>query len=133
MRVAVPTETAAGERRVALVPEVVKKLTGAGHDVLVQSGAGQAALIPDELYTEAGANLVPDPGELWNADVVVKVAPPSAEEAGRLSKDSVLIGFLQPLTNGETAKALAASGATTFALEAVPRISRAQSMDALSS
>jgi H+-translocating NAD(P) transhydrogenase subunit alpha len=130
MRVGVPKETAAGEKRVALVPEVVRKLAQGGHDVQVEAGAGQAALIPDELFEEAGAKIVPD---AWNADVVVKVAPPSSEEIGRLGADSVLIGFLSPLTAPDTARALADSGATAFALEAVPRISRAQSMDALSS
>ena len=87
-------------------------------------------MIPDAAYEEAGAKLVDDP---WGADVVVKVAPPSAEEAGRLKADTVLIGFLQPLTNGDGIKAIAATGATSFAMESIPRISRAQSMDALSS
>jgi NAD(P) transhydrogenase subunit alpha len=130
MRVGVPKETAAGEKRVALVPEVVRKLAQGGHDVQVEAGAGQAALIPDALFEEAGAKIVPD---VWGADVVVKVAAPSPEEIGRLGSDSVLIGFLSPLTAPDTARALADSGATAFALEAVPRISRAQSMDALSS
>jgi NAD(P) transhydrogenase subunit alpha len=133
MRVAVPTETAEGEHRVALVPEVVKKLASKDHEVLVQSGAGQAAMIPDELYEEAGARLVTDTSEIWKADVVVKVAPPTEEEIGKLGDKTILIGFLRPLTDGKTAQALASSGATSFALEAVPRISRAQSMDALSS
>jgi NAD(P) transhydrogenase subunit alpha len=130
MRVGVPKETAEREKRVALVPEVVRKLTQRDHEVLVEAGAGQAALIPDALFEEAGAKIVPD---AWNADVVVKVAPPSAEEIGRLGAESVLIGFLSPLTAPDTVRALAESGATAFALEAVPRISRAQSMDALSS
>jgi NAD(P) transhydrogenase subunit alpha len=130
MRVGVPKETAEREKRVALVPEVVRKLTQRDHEVLVEAGAGQAALIPDALFEEAGAKIVPD---AWDADVVVKVAPPSAEEIGRLGADSVLIGFLSPLTAPDTVRALAESGATAFALEAVPRISRAQSMDALSS
>jgi NAD(P) transhydrogenase subunit alpha len=133
MKIAVPKETAAGERRVALVPDVVRKLTGSGHEVVVQAGAGEAAMIPDSLYEEAGANIVSDPAAAWDADVVVKVAPPSEEEVGRLKGDSVLIGFLSPLTNPTGVRALAAAGATAFALEAVPRISRAQSMDALSS
>src|ERR1700751_578186 len=104
MRIGVPKETAEGERRVALVPEVVRKLTnppGEGAqapEVLVQRGAGAEALIPDSQYEEAGATLIDDP---WDADVVVKVAPPSAEQIGRLKRDSVLIGFLQPLTNAE--------------------------------
>jgi NAD(P) transhydrogenase subunit alpha len=133
MKIAVPKETAAGERRVALVPDVVRKLTGSGHDVVVQAGAGEAAMIPDSLYAEAGARIASDPAAAWDADVVVKVAPPSDEEVGRLKGDSVLIGFLSPLTNSNGVRALAAVGATAFALEAVPRISRAQSMDALSS
>ena len=133
MKIAVPKETAAGERRVALVPDVVRKLTGNDHEVVVQAGAGEAAMIPDSLYEEAGANIASDPAAAWDADVVVKVAPPSEDEVGRLKGDSVLIGFLSPLTNAAGVRALAAGGATAFALEAVPRISRAQSMDALSS
>jgi NAD(P) transhydrogenase subunit alpha len=132
MKIAVPTETAAGERRVALVPDVVKKLTAQGHQLAVQRGAGAAAMIPDALYEEAGAQLV-DEAAAWDADVVVKVSPPSESETSRLKADTVLISFLQPLTNGAGVKAIAATGATSFALEAVPRISRAQSMDALSS
>jgi NAD(P) transhydrogenase subunit alpha len=133
MKIGVPKETAEGERRVALVPEVVQKLTSAGQDVLVQRGAGAEAMIPDAQFEEAGASLTDDVAAIWQSDVVVKVAPPSAEEVVRLGRESVLIGFLAPLTNAEGVRALAASGATSFALEAVPRISRAQSMDALSS
>jgi H+-translocating NAD(P) transhydrogenase subunit alpha len=133
MRVGVPKETADRERRVALVPEVVRKLTQKEHEVVVETGAGEGAMIPDSLFEEAGAKIASDSGEVWGADVVVKVAPPSPEEAGRLGSDGVLIGFLQPLTAPDTVRALASSGATAFALEAVPRISRAQSMDALSS
>ena len=137
MQIGVPKEVVEGELRVALVPEVVRKLSagtadGAGpqHELLVQRGAGAGALIPDAQFEEAGAKLVDD---AWGADLVVKVAPPTAEETGHLRSESVLIGFLQPLTNGEGIKAIAKTGATSFALEAVPRISRAQSMDALSS
>ncbi len=137
MQIGVPKETAEGERRVALVPEVIKKMTsGAGEEdaepveILVERDAGANALIPDSQYEEAGAKLQDD---VWGADVVVKVAPPSAEETQRLRSESVLIGLLQPLTNAEGVRALAQTGATTFALESVPRISRAQSMDALSS
>jgi NAD(P) transhydrogenase subunit alpha len=130
MRIGVPKETAEGELRVALVPEIVRKLAGDQVEVLVQRGAGAGALIPDSQYEESGAKLVDDP---WDADVVVKVAPPSGEETGRLKRDSVLIGFLQPLTNAEGVGALAQSGTTSFAMELIPRISRAQSMDALSS
>jgi NAD(P) transhydrogenase subunit alpha len=133
MKIVVPKEIAAGERRVALVPDVVRKLTGNGHEVVVQAGAGEAAMIPDALYEEAGARIATDPAAAWDGDVVVKVAPPEGDEIPRLKADSVLIGFLAPLTNAAGVRAVAASGATAFALEAVPRISRAQAMDALSS
>ncbi|HET8976685.1 MAG TPA: Re/Si-specific NAD(P)(+) transhydrogenase subunit alpha [Solirubrobacteraceae bacterium] len=139
MRIGVPKETAEGERRVALVPEVVTKLArsaGEGSsalEVVVQRGAGAGALIPDDAYAEAGAQLVDDAADVFGADVVVKVAAPSADEIVRLGSESVLIGFLGPLTNGEGVRALAAAGVTSFAMEAIPRISRAQSMDALSS
>lgn len=133
MRLGVPQETAEGERRVALVPEVVKKLTGKGLEVIVQSGAGAAALIPDEQFTEAGARISTDPAEVWGADVVVKVAPPSPEEVSKLGAGSILVGFLAPLTAADTLRALRDAKATAFAMEAIPRISRAQAMDALSS
>ncbi len=135
MRIGVPKETADGERRVALVPEVVSKLVGGepGLGVVVARGAGAGALISDEQFADAGAEVVDDPAVAFGADVVVKVAAPDAEETARLGPESVLIAFLGPLTNGEGVRAIAATGATSFALEAVPRISRAQSMDALSS
>ncbi|HTP23210.1 MAG TPA: Re/Si-specific NAD(P)(+) transhydrogenase subunit alpha [Solirubrobacteraceae bacterium] len=135
MQIGVPKESADGERRVALVPEVVGKLSAGdkGIEVVVERGAGAGALIPDSQYEEAGARMVDDPAAVYEADVVVKVATPTAEEIGRLRSDSVLIGFLQPLTGGEAIRAIAQTGATSFAMEAIPRISRAQSMDALSS
>ena len=140
MRIGVPKEVAEGERRVALVPEVVQKLLRpAGEDgpappeVLVERGAGAGALIPDQQYEEAGARLVDDAAEVWGADLVVKVAVPTEEEVARLKSGSVLIGFLNPLGGGERIQAIAQTGATSFAMEAIPRISRAQSMDALSS
>jgi NAD(P) transhydrogenase subunit alpha len=133
MRIGVPRETAPGELRVALVPEVVQKLTAAGHTVVVESGAGDGALITDEQFTEAGATIGAGQAQAFAADVIVKVAPPTSEEAALLGPSSVLIGFLSPLSNAEGVAALASSGATSFAMEAVPRISRAQSMDALSS
>jgi NAD(P) transhydrogenase subunit alpha len=128
MKIGVPKETVEGERRVALVPEVIRKLTG-DHEVVIESGAGEAAGLADGLFEDAGATI----GSPWEADVVVKVAAPTSEEVSKLGSDSVLIGFLQPLTNGEGTKALADAGVTSFAMEAIPRISRAQSMDALSS
>ena len=132
MQIGVPTETTEGERRVALVPEAVRKLAGEGLDVVVQRGAGAGALIPDSQYEDAGATLGGE-AAVWGSDVIVKVGPPNSDETARLRPQSVLIGFLQPLTNGEGIRAIAATGASAFALEAVPRISRAQSMDALSS
>jgi NAD(P) transhydrogenase subunit alpha len=133
MRIGVPKETAAGEHRVGLVPEVVRAFTGDGHEVVVEAGAGEGAMIPDEAFVEAGASLATDAAEPLGAELVVKVAPPNADEIAQLGADSVLIAFLAPLTNGDGIRAIAATGATSFALEAVPRISRAQSMDALSS
>ena len=133
MRVAVPRETAPGERRVALVPETVSKLRGTGLEVCVERAAGQAAGFPDESYAEAGAELV-DPGSAASgAAVVVRVAPPSAEEAGMLDRGTVLIGFLQPLTDPAGIARLEERGVVAFAMESIPRITRAQSMDALSS
>src|SRR4051794_6460058 len=132
MRIGIPKEIAPGERRVAMVPDVARRLTGAGHEVLVERGAGVQAAIPDGALEAAGAT-VADGDAVWGADVVAKVAKPEDGEIGRLTGDSVLIGFLAPLTAGPTTSAIAATGATAFAMEAVPRISRAQSMDALSS
>jgi NAD(P) transhydrogenase subunit alpha len=130
MRIGVPKETAPGERRVALVPEVVGKLVPAGFEVLIQRGAGEAASFPDAAYEEAGARIVDDPVE---AEAVVKVQKPSAEEAGRLRDGQVLIGFLQPLTDPEGIERLSQRGVIAFAMESIPRITRAQPMDALSS
>ncbi len=130
MKVGVPKETAEGERRVALVPDVVRKLAARDVEVLVEPGAGAGALIPDAAYEEAGATLTSD---VWGADVVVKVAPPTSEEIGRLRDGGVFVGFLAPRTQPETIEALKSAGVTAFAMEAIPRISRAQAMDALSS
>ena len=129
MKVGVPKETAPDERRVALVPEIVAKLSQAGFDVVVEPGAGEAAAFTDDAFREAGATL----GAPWDADVVVKVRKPSAEEVDRLHEGQVLIGHLQPLTDAEGIERLTARGVTAFAMESIPRITRAQSMDALSS
>jgi NAD(P) transhydrogenase subunit alpha len=131
MKISVPKETAERERRVALVPEVVQRLAGKELDVAVEPGAGQGAFHPDSEYEEAGASLTDGAG--LSGDVVAKVAAPSGDEIGRLREGQVLIGFLQPLTNADTVRALAQAGVTSFAMEAIPRITRAQSMDALSS
>jgi NAD(P) transhydrogenase subunit alpha len=127
MKVGVPKETAQGERRVALVPELVSKLEGI--DVVVEQGAGEAASFMDDAFTEAGATI----GDPWAADLVAKVRKPSDDEVAKLRDGQVLIGFLQPLTDHEGIERLASRGVTAFAMESIPRITRAQSMDALSS
>lgn len=127
--IGVPRESAEGERRVALVPKVVERLCASGLEVVVESGAGAGALIDDEQYLTAGATI----GDAWPADVVVKVNPPNSDEVTRLKPGSVLIGFLAPRTRPELADELRLADVTAFALEAIPRISRAQAMDALSS
>jgi NAD(P) transhydrogenase subunit alpha len=125
----VPKETASGERRVALVPETIGKLTGGGFEVVVERGAGEAASFPDAAFEEAGAQL----GDWAETDAVAKVQKPSEAEIGRLREGQVLIGFLQPLTDAEGIERLTARGVTAFAMESIPRITRAQPMDALSS
>lgn len=133
MKIGVPKETAEGERRVALVPDVVKSLKrNEKLDVLVESGAGDAAGHPDSHYEEAGAQIV-DNGVVWDAEVVLHVAVPSAAEIGRLKSGQVFISHLNPWVSAETNKALAAAGVTAFGMEAIPRTTRAQAMDALSS
>ncbi len=130
MRIGVPRETAPGERRVALVPEVVAKLVEAGHEIVVERGAGSAASFVDAAFADAGATLTDDP---WSAAAVVKVQKPTADERKRLASGTVLVGFLQPLTDREGVTLLAEQGVVGFAMESVPRITRAQAMDALSS
>jgi NAD(P) transhydrogenase subunit alpha len=134
VKVAVPKETAPGERRVALVPEIVKKLTEAGFEIAVEAGAGVEASFSDQEFEQAGATIASSPEELLRgAEAVVKVQKPSAEEVERLPEGSILIAFLQPLTDSEGIERLARRGVIGFALESVPRITRAQPMDALSS
>jgi NAD(P) transhydrogenase subunit alpha len=134
MRVAVPRETAPGERRVALVPDVVARLVQTGFEVTVETGAGDAAGLPDAQFAEAGADLVDDKEPLFtHADGVVKVQKPSEDEAAALREGTVLIAFLQPLTDREGIDRLARQGVVAFAMESIPRITRAQPMDALSS
>lgn len=127
--IGVVRETREGERRVALVPKVVSALTAKGVQVVVEAGAGLGALIPDQLYLDAGATM----GDPYGADVVVKVAPPSSAEVRRFRSGSMLIGFLAPRNADTIIPELTAAGVQAFAVEAIPRISRAQVMDALSS
>jgi len=131
MRVGVPKETAPGERRVALVPDAVSKLGGQGFQIVVERGAGQEAGFADADYEEAGATLA---GSVWGeAEAIVKVQRPSEAEVELLRDGEVLIGFLQPLTDSEGIERLTARGVVGFAMESIPRITRAQPMDALSS
>jgi NAD(P) transhydrogenase subunit alpha len=134
VKVSVPKETKPGERRVALVPDVAGKLVDAGFEVLVQAGAAAEAYLTDDLYAEKGATVVPDAGEaLRQGDVVLKVAAPEGTELDAMREGAVLIAFLSPLNSPDLVKRLAERGITSFSVEMIPRISRAQSMDALSS
>ena len=133
MRVAVPRETAANERRVALVPETVTKLRDAGFEVRVERGAGARAGFADEDYGAAGAELADAAPLTSGADVVVCVASPSADLVKTLERGTVVVGFLDPLSDTEGIERLRDSGVIAFAMESIPRITRAQSMDALSS
>jgi len=132
--IGVPKETAAGEKRVATVPEVVEKLVKLGFKVNIESGAGEAANFSDDAYRAAGAEVVSDAAKLWAAsDVVFKVRGPSAEEVGLMRERGALVSFIWPAQNPELLKQLAAKKATVLAMDSVPRISRAQKLDALSS
>ncbi len=134
MNLAVPKETLSGERRVALVPDAVAALTKAGLTVRLEAGAGQGTFFADAAYAKAGAQIVADAGQLYGqADVVAKVQRPTESEVGRLREGAVLIAFLQPAGSATLMKLLAQRKITAFAMELMPRISRAQGMDALSS
>jgi NAD(P) transhydrogenase subunit alpha len=134
MKLAVPAESVAGERRVAIVPEVAKRLVGAGWSVAVQSGAGVPASFTDADYTAAGAEVAPDAAAcLSGAAAVVRVQPPSAAEAATVPEGSLVLSFLQPAAAVDALRVLAARSCNVFSFDLLPRISRAQSMDALSS
>ena len=122
-------ETTPGERRVALVPETVGRLAKSGNEVIVERGAGEASSFPDRMYTEAGGTI----GDAWDAELVLKVARPSDEELTRLREGAVLIAFLSPLTNHNLVRELGRRRVTALSMDAIPRITRAQPMDALSS
>src|ERR671919_1074173 len=134
MKIAVPRETAEGETRVALTPQAAQALIGDGVEVIVEAGAGRASFISDDAYTEAGATIVPDAAALYSqADVVVRVGRPSDEEIGMLRSGAVVVGTLGTLANPKLAERLAEAGVTAISMDAIPRITRAQSMDTLSS
>ncbi len=149
MKVGVPRETAPGERRVALVPDIVQKLVSEGLEVVIETGAGERAGLPDSEYRGAGAQVSGDAAAVYASDVVVKVAPPDVAgadvgpgavagghaggEVSRLKEGGAFIGFMLPLTSPELVKAMASGGVSSFGMELVPRITVAQRMDALSS
>ena len=134
MKIGTPRETSAGEARVAMTPDSAIALQNLGHECLIESGAGKAAGFSDALYKEAGVTIVKTPAALWkSADIVTKVRPPSTTEAKRLTKDKTLISLFYPAQNEVTMTKIADQGAMIIAMDMVPRISRAQKMDALSS
>ena len=134
MKVGVARETAAGERRVALVPEALGKLTAAGLQILVEAGAGAGAAIPDQAFADAGATVVATDDLYAAADVILRVQKPTADEATRLRSGQAVVGLLQPLLDPGLMQTLASAGVTAISLDAIPRtLSRAQGMDALSS
>jgi NAD(P) transhydrogenase subunit alpha len=134
MKIAVAKESDLGELRVALVPDIVARLVKQGLDVMVQTDAGTGSFFSDEAYLNAGATLVSDLGTIWQeADIVLKVTPPNEDEIKSLKAGTVLISFLNPLRNPERIQQLADQKVTAFSMELIPRTSRAQSMDALSS
>jgi NAD(P) transhydrogenase subunit alpha len=130
VRIGVPRELEPGERRVALVPDAVTRLAAGGFEVVVEPGAGAEASFPDDAYREAGATLSES---VWDTDAVAKVRKPTVDEAARLRSGQVLVGFLEPLTDPDGIRRLAERGVHAFAMESIPRITRAQPMDALSS
>ena len=137
MKIVIPKETRAGETRVAASPQVIQKLVGLGYDVSVEKGAGEGASISDDVFKDAGASIVAGAAALKSADIVLMVNPPATSGAGALpaqmKKGAVLISQLAALNSPDDVVAYAKAGITTFAMELVPRISRAQSMDVLSS
>jgi NAD(P) transhydrogenase subunit alpha len=140
MKLAIPKERRANEARVAVSPDTVKRLKGLGLEIIVEAGAGAGASIPDRAFADAGARIVPDEeAALGDADIVLKVARPltaaegGPDEIGAMKRGAILIGMLDPYRNRDQVKAYAEQGLSAFAMELVPRITRAQSMDVLSS
>jgi NAD(P) transhydrogenase subunit alpha len=134
MRIGVPRETAPGERRVALVPESCKKLIQAGYEVAIEAGAGDEAGFGNAVYREAGSAVESDRrGLLGSADLVLKVGPPSADETADMRPGAIYLGSLMPLRNHDAVRALASRRITAFSTDAIPRTTRAQAMDTLSS
>jgi NAD(P) transhydrogenase subunit alpha len=131
MKIGIPAETRSGETRVAATPETIKKYVSAKHEVIVQAGAGIASSITDEAYQAAGAT-IGSAADAFSTDLILKVRAPSAEERSMIRSGTVIVGMLNPF-DAENIAAMAAHGITAFSLEAAPRITRAQSLDVLSS
>jgi NAD(P) transhydrogenase subunit alpha len=134
MRIAIPKERRPQERRVAASPDTAKRLVGMGHEVVIETGAGDGAAFPDASYTAVGATIAGSEAEaLGSADIVLKVQRPEPQEVGAMKRGAVLVAMLSPLQYPDEVKAYASAGLTAFAMELVPRITRAQAMDVLSS
>ncbi|NDH16163.1 MAG: Re/Si-specific NAD(P)(+) transhydrogenase subunit alpha, partial [Opitutae bacterium] len=133
MIIAIPKETYPSEKRVAIAPENVAAFAKLGYEVLIERGAGKAANLADSAYKEAGARIAADAAEVWKCDLILKVTPPSMDEAGGIREGATLISFVYPARNEELIQKLADRKINLLAMDCVPRISRAQSMDALSS
>ena len=133
MKVGVAKESGPGETRVAVVPDTARRLAGDGVEVLVERGAGDKATFSDAAYEEAPARIVSTEELYAEADVVCKVRKPSAEEVARLREGQVLLALLQPLVDPDIVRSLAERGVTAFSMDSIPRVTRAQPMDALSS
>ncbi|HKR06477.1 MAG TPA: NAD(P)(+) transhydrogenase (Re/Si-specific) subunit alpha, partial [Bacteroidia bacterium] len=132
MKIGVPKENKQGENRVAITPDAVKSFVKAGFEVVVETGAGLNSFFPDEQFTSAGASLA-DKKTVYAADIVCKVNAPAPDDIALLKKEAVLISYIWAVTNPATVEACAQAGISAFAVDAIPRISRAQKMDALSS
>ncbi|MDX1518070.1 MAG: Re/Si-specific NAD(P)(+) transhydrogenase subunit alpha, partial [Woeseiaceae bacterium] len=134
MKIGVPKETHSGEKRVATTPDVAVQLIKLGYSVQVESGAGDSASFADEAYRAAGCDIVASANDIWDSsDIILKVRAPEPDRASALRADQTLVSFLWPAQNPDLLKTLAGTGATAIAMDSVPRISRAQKMDALSS
>jgi NAD(P) transhydrogenase subunit alpha len=133
MRVGVPTELAPSEHRVALTPDAVTRLVAAGFEILVETGAGAGASLPDDAYREAGATIASATDVFARADIIVHIGRIGQDEVARLRPGQVVIGYVWPLIDADLVESLAAAGVTAFGMESVPRVTRAQRMDALSS
>ena len=133
MKIGIPRERREHELRVPASPDTVKRYKGLGLDPVVERGAGRGAAIPDQAFADAGATLVDGPDEVWASDIVLKVQRPTDEETGRLRQGQILIGMLEPYTSREQLDAYAGKGVRAFAMELLPRTTRGQAMDVLSS